>query len=168
MNIPVEESIGDLLRSAGLTLAVGESCTGGLVCHKVTSVSGSSEYFKGGVVAYSNDAKISALGVNRGDIEKHGAVSGSVAEGMANGARLKLRADIGLGITGIAGPLGGVPSKPVGTVFVALAHSGGVEARRLDLRGSRMEIKENSSNKALEMLKEHLLRRGVKNGEEGC
>ena len=117
----MESVVGDLLRSQGKMLATAESCSGGLIGHKITSVPGSSNYFTGGVIAYSNDLKEKLLGVDPELLARHGAVSSAVAKAMAVGIRSKTGADIGLSVTGIAGPTGGSPEKPVGTVFIALA-----------------------------------------------
>ena len=119
--------------AAGKTLAVAESCTGGLVAQRITALAGVSECFPGGVVTYSNDAKQNLLGVPAELLERHGAVSQEVAEAMATGVRDRLGADFGLAITGIAGPTGAVPGKPVGLVYLGLATGAGVLSRRLDL-----------------------------------
>lgn len=121
-----EESIGALLRQRGLTLATMESCTGGMLADTITNVPGSSDYFKGGVVSYTNGMKI-ASGVPAELIERHGAVSSQVAEAMASAARLRLGADFGIGITGVTGP-DELEGKPPGTVYIGLAHSGGCES----------------------------------------
>jgi nicotinamide-nucleotide amidase len=117
---PIEELVLALCRAHGLTLATGESCTGGLVAERLTRVPGSSDVFLGSIVAYADDVKVSALGVPRELIERHGAVSAEVALAMARGARERLGADVGIGVTGIAGPGGGKPEKPVGLVYVSV------------------------------------------------
>lgn len=117
----LEERVGGLLVEQGLTLALAESCTGGLIGHRVTEVPGSSEYFMGGVVAYSYDAKERVLDVRHDTLYDHGAVSEPTALEMARGARRLLMADVALAVTGIAGPGGGTPEKPVGLVYVALS-----------------------------------------------
>ncbi|MBN1889070.1 MAG: CinA family protein [Thermoflexales bacterium] len=116
-----EQILGHLLIQHRLWLAVAESCTGGLVGHRITNIAGSSAYFKGGVIAYANAVKQAVLGVPGVLIEQHGAVSPEVALAMAAGVKRALQADIGLGITGIAGPDGGTPAKPVGLAYVAIA-----------------------------------------------
>lgn len=135
-DVGMEHAVAEILRHQGLTLAVAESCTGGLIGHRLTDVPGSSSYFLGGVVAYANTAKTDLLGVSEASIERHGAVSTEVAEEMAAGARRRFGADVGLATTGIAGPGGGTPAKPVGTVCVAIAWGDGAESSRYDL-GSR-------------------------------
>lgn len=151
-----EETIGRLMKKLGLTLGIGESCTGGLVCHKITNISGSSEYFKGGVVAYSNEIKEQILGVSEKILKDFGAVSKETAIAMARGARKNLGSDIGMGITGIAGPTGGSKAKPVGTVFVAVSDKTKGKSRRFLFKGKRQTIKIAASNTALKMLKEFL------------
>jgi len=148
--------VGELLREKGATLAVAESCTGGLLGSRITDVSGSSDYFNRGIVAYSNDAKIEELGVPKELIESHGAVSPEVAEAMAKGVRRLSRTDYGIGITGIAGPTGGTPEKPVGLVYIGLASEEGTKVERCFFLGSRKKIKFLSSQKALDMLRDFL------------
>ena len=117
------ERIGDLLRSANQTLSTAESCTGGMIAHKITAVSGCSDYYKGSVVSYCNDVKMNQLGVSQSDLESHGAVSRPVVEQMAGGVRNLLATDYALATSGIAGPGGGTPEKPVGTIYIACATS---------------------------------------------
>lgn len=148
------EEIGRLLMSKGLTVAVAESCTGGKLGDMLTDVPGSSDYFLGGVISYSNDAKSNLLGVDGKTLTAKGAVSEEVAIQMAAGARRQLRADVGVGITGIAGPTGGTPTKPVGLVYVAISSSKSSKCSRCVFKGSRSEIKTQSANRALEMLRE--------------
>ncbi len=152
-----EEEIGPLLRRRKATLSVAESCTGGLIAHRITNVSGSSDYFEMGVVSYSNRSKVELLGVPRSDIQRYGAVSRRVAGKMARGVRWRAKTDIGLAVTGIAGPLGGTPQKPVGTVFIGLDHEGGIEIGEFHFKGNREEIKEEASQKSLEMLRDYLI-----------
>src|SRR3989304_5781049 len=121
MGEKLEEVVGKLLTERKMTLALGESCPGGLVGHRLTNVPGSSSYVLGGIVAYSNEAKERLLGVRHETLEEQGAVSPETAIEMARGARAALGADVGLSVTGIAGPGGGTPDKPVGLVYVALA-----------------------------------------------
>jgi nicotinamide-nucleotide amidase len=153
----LEETVGTLLRRIGATVAVAESCTGGLLGHRITNVPGSSDYFIQGVQAYSNAAKIQLLGVPRSVVNTHGAVSAAVAETMAAGIRRIARSDYGIAITGIAGPAGGSEDKPVGLVFTALAQTEGVDVKKNLFLGNREMIKYRSSQKALDMLRRHLL-----------
>lgn len=154
------EEVGKLLRSKGLTISVAESCTGGRLGDVLTDVPGSSDYFLGGVISYSNDAKVGLLGVNSRTLKAKGAVSEEVAIQMASGARKRLGADIGIGITGVAGPSGGTPTKPVGLVYVAVSSRGSSECSRNVFRGSRSSIKDQSARKAMEMLGKFLGRTG--------
>jgi nicotinamide-nucleotide amidase len=154
----LEETVGRLLRERGLTLAVAESCTGGLIGHRITDVAGSSAYFLLGIVAYSNEAKQRLLGVREETLVAHGAVSVDTAEEMAEGARRASGADIGLATTGIAGPGGGTEEKPVGTVCLGLAWEGGRWSRRIDMGArSREWIKSMTAQQALIRLWRHLL-----------
>ena len=154
----MEETVGRLLRERGLTLAVAESCTGGLVGHRLTEVPGSSEYFLMGVVSYSNDAKERLLGVRPETLRGAGAVSTQAAEEMAAGVRRLSGADLGLATTGVAGPGGGSPEKPVGTVCVALAWEGGSWSRRYDLgERSRDWVKGMAAQTALDRVRRWLL-----------
>lgn len=155
----LEGVVGRLLQERRLTLSVAESCTGGLLGHRITNVSGSSAYFERGVVTYSNRAKEELLGVPRQLLVSHGAVSGPVAEAMARGICRASQTPLGLAITGIAGPEGGTKAKPVGTVFVALAHPGGAESRKFLFRGGRESIKWQSVQMALDLLRRWLLKR---------
>jgi len=153
---PVEERIGDALREADQTVAVAESCTGGLVGSLLTDVAGSSDYFDRGLVTYSYDAKLQDLGVLREDLNEHGAVSEPVARQMARGVRDGAGTDWGVATTGIAGPTGGSDEKPVGTVFVGVAYAGDwgtqesyVTVSRYEFDGDRREIKEQIARQAL-------------------
>jgi nicotinamide-nucleotide amidase len=149
----LEGVAGELLLLHGWMLAVGESCTGGSLAAAVTSIPGASSYFRGGVVAYSNEAKRGLLDVAPDLLERYGAVSEEVAGAMALGARAALRADVGVSITGVAGPDGGTPEKPVGLVFVALSlPDGSMTIRRLDWPGSREAIQRRAVVAALTML----------------
>jgi nicotinamide-nucleotide amidase len=150
--MPLEEEVGKLLRAQGLTLSVAESCTGGLITHRLTNVPGSSEYVERSVVVYSNLSKVELLKVPREMIERYGAVSEEVAEAMAQGVREMAKTSLGLAVTGIAGPSGGSPEKPVGTVFIALVSGEGILCQGHHFKGNREEIKFMSSEKALEML----------------
>jgi PncC family amidohydrolase len=116
-----EEEIGDALRKEEISISSAESCTGGLISHIITNVPGSSEYYKGGVIAYANEVKENVLHVSKEILEEHGAVSAECAMAMAMGVRELLRTDVGIATTGIAGPTGGTPDKPVGLIYIALA-----------------------------------------------
>jgi len=142
-----------------LKLALAESCTGGLIAHRVTNVPGSSNAFLAGIAAYSNAAKTDLLGVPEELIRKHGAVSPEVAEAMAEGAAARTGADIAVGVTGIAGPGGGTAEKPVGLVYVGLKTPDGVSSTRHIFGGSRQEIKQRSANAALNLIRMYLLGR---------
>ncbi len=138
--------------SRGLTVATAESCTGGLVAHLLTEVPGSSAYVRGGLVAYADEVKRTVLGVPADVLVAHGAVSAQVAVAMAEGARDRLGADLGVGVTGIAGPDGGSEAKPVGLVYVAAAGPGPTTVRRFLWSGNRSENKRDSARVAIEML----------------
>ncbi|MGB3863164.1 MAG: competence/damage-inducible protein A [Candidatus Aminicenantaceae bacterium] len=154
----LEEVVGSLLRQAQKTLSIAESCTGGLLGHRITNVSGSSDYFQQGVLTYSNDSKVQLLNIPYDLILQHGAVSHEVAKAMAIGIRKISGSDIALSITGIAGPNGGSPEKPVGLVYVGLSWEGDVEVAKNIFLGNREIIKTQSSQKALDMLRRHLLK----------
>lgn len=155
----LEEAVGRLLKKSGRALAVAESCTGGLLSHKITNIPGSSDYFMGGIVAYSNDLKKKILKVPGGTLRKFGAVSKETAIAMARGAKKNMGSDIAAAITGIAGPNGGSKAKPVGTVFIAIADKKSEGCRRFLFRGKRDAIKLAASNNALKMLIEFLVAR---------
>jgi nicotinamide-nucleotide amidase len=150
-----EEKIRQVLKRWGATISVAESCTGGLIAHRITNVQGSSAYFESGIVSYSNQAKVELLGVPRSLIGQHGPVSEPVAIAMAEGVRKKRKTTIGLATTGIAGPSGGTPEAPVGTVFIAIASQHGTVVRRFHCPGGRTKIKKIAVEKAFEMLLEH-------------
>jgi PncC family amidohydrolase len=152
-----EKEIGHLLIEQGLSLGTAESCTGGLLAHRITSIPGSSEYYLGGVVAYANEVKEMLLGVRHETLVDHGAVSGETAREMAQGARLRLGADLGLATTGIAGPTGGTPEKPVGLVYVALSVAGFERCQRHVWQGDRWANNEQSAEAALQLLLSYLL-----------
>jgi PncC family amidohydrolase len=137
---------------AGLTVATAESCTGGLVAHLITQISGSSGYLLGGVVAYSDAVKVSQLAVPQGVLDAHGAVSAQVARAMAEGARTSFGTSLAVSITGIAGPDGGTPAKPVGLTYLAVTGPTGTEVRRVVWAGDRNANKWSSAGLALEML----------------
>jgi PncC family amidohydrolase len=140
----------------GISVATAESCTGGLVAHLITEVPGSSAYLRGGIVAYADDVKRAALGVPVEVLAAHGAVSAQVALAMADGARHALGADLGVAITGIAGPDGGSDAKPVGLVYVAVSGLGAPIVRRFLWRGDRTTNKRSSAEAAIEMLLERV------------
>lgn len=149
----LESVIGERLAKKRRTLAIAESCTGGLVSSRLTDVPGSSRYVRGSVVAYHNQVKQDFLGVEKALLAKHGAVSGPVAKAMAEGARRTFGTDIGLAVTGIAGPGGGTKTKPVGLVFMAVADRRGVVAQQRVFHGDRLSIKGQAAQSALDMLR---------------
>jgi PncC family amidohydrolase len=153
---PLECVVGKLLRSQELTLSVAESCTGGLLGDRLTNVPGSSDYFIGGVVAYSYDAKERVLGVRHATLYDYGAVSEQTALEMARGARRLFGTDLALSVTGIAGPGGGMPDKPVGLVYIALSTRDLEVCRRFVWDGDRAGNKARSADAALEMLVNYL------------
>jgi len=148
----LEEVLGEEMRKRGLTIAVAESCTGGLLGSRITDVSGSSEYFLGGVIAYQNEVKEALLHVPHEVIAQQGAVSPETAEAMASGCRDLFKCDIAVSITGIAGPGGGTLEKPVGLTYIGLATSRGIVSRRFKWKGSRTQNKESSVRAALELI----------------
>jgi PncC family amidohydrolase len=153
----LEEVVGVLLKQRRLKLAVAESCTGGLIGGRITSIAGSSEYFERGAVVYSNTAKTEMLGVPQGLIERHGTVSSEVAEAMALGIRQAAHTDLGLAVTGIAGPGGGTEKKPVGLVCVALASAQGVKSVEHRFLGTREQVRIRASQMALDLVRRHLI-----------
>jgi nicotinamide-nucleotide amidase len=151
----VDQQVADLLRAGGLTIATAESCTGGLLAARLTDLAGSSDYVLGGLVVYSNEAKVALAGVDPALIERVGAVSREVAEALADGARAALEADVGVGITGVAGPGGGTPEKPVGLVWFSVAGPDDARlTRSINLPGGRADIRDRSTTVAM-----HLVRR---------
>jgi nicotinamide-nucleotide amidase len=153
----MEGVVGKLLRGKGLTIALAESCTGGLIAHRITEIPGSSDYFLLGVVAYSNQAKEALLGVPRSILERYGPVSKEAAKQMAIGVRERSGAAIGIATTGIAGPAGGTPKNAVGRVFVALTTEVLREVKQYDFSGNRHEIKLIASEVALDMVRRYVL-----------
>ncbi len=149
--------IGFLLNEKKLTLAVAESCTGGLLGKTITDISGSSAYFKGGVISYANEIKIDLLNVPPVAIEAHGAVSSETAKFMAEGVRERCGADIGVGITGVAGPAGGTPDKPVGLVYIGLASANDTITKEYRFKSNRAATRLRSTYAALDMIRKHLL-----------
>jgi nicotinamide-nucleotide amidase len=153
----IELEVGRRLRELGRTLSVAESCTGGLLAMRVTEVPGASDYFLGGMVTYSNEAKRALLGVPEEVLAGPGAVSPECARAMALGVKRAFGSDYALSVTGIAGPGGGTPEKPVGLVYIALAGpEGEVEVRELRLKGSRQGNRWSASEEALRLLSDHL------------
>ncbi len=151
-----ESLLGDLLRSRGLKLATAESCTGGLISHRITDVPGSSEYFLGGVVAYAYEAKAALLGVSWDTLNTKGAVSPETVLEMARGARRALDANIAVSVSGIAGPGGGTPEKPVGTTWIGLVAPQGEWTRHFIWDGDRAANKDQSADAALQMVLDYL------------
>jgi len=155
-DLPMEQIVGNLLAAQGKTIATAESCTGGNIAHRFTSHAGSSEYFKGGVVAYANEVKTDILQVTPEDLEKFGAVSQQVVEQMAKGALQLLRTDTAIATSGIAGPSGGTPDKPVGTVWIAVCIKEKMISRLFHFGNTREQIIQRTTQAALVMLKEIL------------
>ncbi|RKZ24327.1 hypothetical protein DRQ16_00245 [bacterium] len=153
----LEKVVGRMLKEGGFTLACAESCTGGLLMDLITNVPGSSEYFMGGIVSYSNESKIRELGVRRESLEKHGAVSEAVAKEMAQGVRELYGTDFGLSTTGIAGPTGGTGEKPVGLVWMGISARDGTRAQRRVFKGKRRDVKEKAVYFVLNMLRKYIL-----------
>ncbi len=150
-------TVGGLLRACGLTMALAESCTGGLISHLITTVAGCSDYYLGGICSYSNAMKSRVLMVSPMILEKYGAVSGETAEAMARGIRTLTGADLGLSVTGIAGPGGGTNEKPVGTVFFGIDYQGEVSLVRRQFSGKRAEIQSLSAQTGLDLIRRKLL-----------
>jgi len=153
---PLEKVVGDRFRRTRNTLAVAESCTGGMLSARLTDISGSSDYFLGGVVSYSNPVKQTVLGVSAELLKRHGAVSGPAAGAMAEGVRRHMGATVGLAITGIAGPGGAVPGKPVGLVFIGISGKGRTRVMEYHFSGSRDAIRQRSVIAALDVLRNRL------------
>jgi len=153
----LEQRVGQLLSERHRTLALAESCTGGLISHRITGIAGSSAYYLGGVTSYANDVKVKLLGVTPATLEKYGAVSQETALEMSHGIRERIGADFGLSVTGIAGPGGGTPEKPVGTVWISIAQAKNHEARLFQFHGDRERIILGTSQAALNWLRLALL-----------
>ncbi len=153
----LEQEVGDLLRKKKLWLGAVESATGGLISHLITNVPGSSDYYVGAITSYSNAIKIKVVGVKRETIDKYGAVSHQVAEEMAQGGRKVLGVDICIADTGIAGPAGATPGKPVGLFYIGLSHKGETFSRKLIFNGNREQNKRFAAEAALTWLREYLL-----------
>jgi len=154
----LEEVVGMYLMMKNATISTAESCTGGLVAERLTDVPGSSQYFVSGVISYSNESKMELAGIPPLLLEMQGAVSKEVAQGLAEGIRNRMRTTIGVGITGIAGPAGGSPEKPVGTVFVAVASPAGTVDRRFLFPGDRQRVRWQASQAALDMVRREMMR----------
>jgi PncC family amidohydrolase len=157
---PLEIIVGELFRRRGLRLAVAESCTGGLVGHRLTNVAGASTYYMGSVTAYAYEAKVRLLGVHWETLERYGAVSKETVLEMASGVRHALAADIGVAVSGIAGPGGGTPEKPVGLTWFGLSADGVDEAWSHIWKGNRVQIKEQSAEQVLRLLADFLMESG--------
>jgi len=153
----IEEVVGEMLRAANKTIAFAESCTGGLISKRMTDISGSSDYFEGAFVSYSNAWKEKLLGVSEETLIAHGAVSEETAREMAENVRDKAGTDVGLSVTGIAGPTGGTQEKPVGLVYMALSDGEKTVARKFNFRGDREWVRYRASQAALNMVREYLL-----------
>ena len=153
----LEQRVGQLLSERHRTLALAESCTGGLISHRITGIAGSSAYYLGGVTSYANDVKVKLLGVTPATLEKYGAVSQETALEMSDGIRERIGADFGLSVTGIAGPSGGTPEKPVGTVWISIAQAKNHEAKLFQFHGDRERIILGTSQAALNWLRLALL-----------
>jgi PncC family amidohydrolase len=158
MRNSLEKTIGDYLRNKGWTLSIAESCTGGLISDRITDVSGSSDYFMGGMVNYSNESKARHLGIPLNYIKRHGAVSPQVAKKMAQGVRKTFNTTFGLSTTGVAGPTGGTKRSPIGRVFIGVASGKRTWVRQHDFKGGRREIKEKATERSLEFFYEILVR----------
>jgi PncC family amidohydrolase len=151
-----ELTLGELLRARGLKLATAESCTGGLIASRITDIPGSSDYFLGGIVAYSYEAKVELLGVSWDTLKQFGAVSRETVLEMARGVRKALGAELAIAVSGIAGPGGGLPNKPVGTTWIGLSASDGDRAELFQFQGDREQNKASAADRALEILIKHL------------
>jgi len=151
-----EVLVGRLLREKGLKLATAESCTGGLIADRITNVPGSSDYFRGGIVAYAYEAKVALLKVSWDTLRAYGAVSKETVIEMARGARIALGADIAVSVSGIAGPGGGMPDKPVGTTWIGISTTEGDWARKFVWESDRLQNKALSAEAALALLKDYL------------
>ena len=156
MQTPVEILIGQRLRESSLKLAAAESCTGGLIADRITNIPGSSDYFLGDIIAYAYEAKVALLNVSWDTLNAYGAVSREVVIDMARGARLALGADIAVSVSGIAGPGGGTPDKPVGTTWIGLSTKDGDWARKYLWEGDRLQNKALSTEAALQFLLDYL------------
>ncbi len=152
----LQAELGELLRTRGLKLATAESCTGGLIASRITDIPGSSDYFLGGIVAYAYEAKVAILGVSWDTLRAYGAVSRETVLEMATGARAVLSADLAIAVSGIAGPGGGLPNKPVGTTWFGLATNKGSSAYLRQFEGDRLQNKSLAADEALQIVIDHL------------
>ena len=150
------KEVGQLLRAHGMTVSTAESCTGGRLGDTLTNISGSSDYYVGGVISYSNQSKVDLLGVHESTLIMKGAVSDEVARQMAFGVRKEFRSSMGVGITGIAGPTGGTPKKPVGLVYIAVSSEKKTVCTKNLFKGPRDQVKKQSVERALEMIRDLL------------
>jgi PncC family amidohydrolase len=160
MTDKIEQKIGQELRKRGWRLAVAESCTGGLIGHRLTNIPGSSTYYLGSITAYAYRAKVRLLGVSWDTLEAHGAVSEEAVQEMAMGTRHALAADVGLAVTGIAGPTGATPTKPVGYSWIGISTPQGIWTIQFNAGGNRLENKEEIAQKALDFLYNFLVSDG--------
>lgn len=156
MQTPSETALGQLLQAKGLTLATAESCTGGQIADRITNVPGSSAYFRGGIVAYAYEAKVALLHVSWNTLRLYGAVSKETVIEMARGVRVAMGADLAVSVSGIAGPGGGLPDKPVGTTWIGLSTTDGDWARQFLWDGNRLENKAMSADAALQFVLDYL------------
>jgi len=152
----IEQITAKLLKQRDKTIAIAESCTGGLLCHKLTNIPGSSGYFKLGIIVYANESKIKILKIPAKTIQAKGAVSKEVALLMAQNIRAIAKSDFGIGITGIAGPTGGTAKKPVGLVYIALTSNKKTILKKFNFKGGRLSIKSQAAQSALKLLEKYL------------
>jgi nicotinamide-nucleotide amidase len=152
----IEKTIGTILSNKRMTLGVIESATGGLISHRITNVAGSSDYYKGSITAYSNEIKNRIVGVKAETLEKHGSVSARTAEELASGGKRVLEVDICIADTGIAGPGGATPDKPIGLFYIGLSHKNTTFNRKHIFTGDREQNKKEAAETALQILKEYL------------
>lgn len=156
MSYSIAREVGSMLVGKNLSISVCESCTGGMLGAAITAIPGSSSYFAGGVIAYSDAVKTKVVGVKRSTLERYGAVSAQTAREMARGVKNKLKTDVGIGITGIAGPAGGTAKKPVGLVYIAVAYGKKTRVERFMFAGGRQKVRRFSVEKALDMIRKTL------------
>ena len=152
INKEILTKLSILLKKLNIIVATAESCTGGLIAHTLTNISGSSDYFDRGIISYSNNSKMELLDVPEDILIRYGAVSEQVAKAMANGIRNKSKADIGISTTGIAGPTGGSKEKPIGLVYIGISSSNDTVVKKFQFSGNRLQNKESTCNAALQML----------------